>query len=101
MIILEFAARGDLRQYLLDHRPARGHEALLTLFDLAQMALDIANGMVFLSSQSFVHRDLAARLVMMIMLLLLLLLPCQVTMNLARGFGYRCAATVLLQPMAQ
>ena len=61
MIILEFAARGDLRTFLIDCQPANGNAALLTPFDLASMAVDIASGMVFLSSHSFVHRDLAAR----------------------------------------
>jgi serine/threonine protein kinase len=70
MIILEFAARGDLRQYLIDHRPKHDQEALLTTFDMAQIAVDIANGMVFLSSKNFVHRDLAARFELGFMLLL-------------------------------
>jgi serine/threonine protein kinase len=61
MIILEFAARGDLRTFLIDCQPSNGNTALLTQFDMASMAVDIANGMVFLSSHNFVHRDLAAR----------------------------------------
>ena len=61
MIVLEFAARGDLRTFLIDCRPSKGNAALLSKFDLARMAVDVANGMVFLSSLKFVHRDLAAR----------------------------------------
>ena len=61
MIVLEFAAHGDLRTYLMDCRPAPGKSSLLSRFDLARMALDVANGMTFLASLHFVHRDLAAR----------------------------------------
>ena len=61
MIILEFAARGDLRTFLVDCQPSKKHSSLLSPFDLAKMAVDVANGMQFLSSLEFVHRDLAAR----------------------------------------
>jgi serine/threonine protein kinase len=63
MIVLEFAARGDLRTFLMDCRPTKAKATLLSMFDLAKMAVDVANGMVFLSSLNFVHRDLAARYV--------------------------------------
>ena len=61
MIVLEFAARGDLWTLLIDCQPSKGNAALLSKFDLARMAVDVASGMVFLSSLKFVHRDLAAR----------------------------------------
>jgi hypothetical protein len=53
----------------MDCQPAKGNAALLSKFDLARMAVDVANGMVFLSSLQFVHRDLAARYVVVRMMM--------------------------------
>ena len=61
MIILELASRGDLKSFLRDCRGTPETGALLTERQLVKMGMDISNGMVFLSSHQFVHRDLAAR----------------------------------------
>ena len=63
LMVLELASRGDLKHFLLDCRPTPDTEALLTSTHLARMSVDVANGMVFLSSSHLVHRDLACRYV--------------------------------------
>ena len=63
MIIVELAARGDLKTFLRQCRPViSGGDPLVTQAELLKIALDVANGMCFLSERSIVHRDLAARL---------------------------------------
>ena len=62
-MILELAARGDLKAFLRDCRPTGNEEALLSLRHRVKLGIDIANGMKFLSLQDFVHRDLACRYV--------------------------------------
>ena len=62
MMIMELAARGDLKSFLRDCRPISSNEPLLTEYELAKMGVDIASGLEFLSSRGFVHRDVAARL---------------------------------------
>ena len=61
MIITEFMSNGDLRSFLRKNRPHGGKPGQLALSDLVFMAADIANGMAFLASKNFVHRDLACR----------------------------------------
>ena len=61
MMVLELAARGDLRDFLRDCRPTGNTTGLLTQGQLLKMCMDVANGMTFLASLQFVHRDLACR----------------------------------------
>lgn len=63
IIITELAGRGDLKRFLRQCRPDTLDriDINLTLVELVGMARDIADGMVFLSSNLFVHRDLSAR----------------------------------------
>jgi hypothetical protein len=68
MMVLELASRGDLKHFLLDCRPTQDNEALLNSTHLARMGVDVASGMVFLSANHLVHRDLACRYVRVIAL---------------------------------
>ena len=65
LVIMELMANGDLKSYLRSHRPdgeifdpstARQPP---TLKQILQMAIEIADGMAYLSSKKFVHCDLA------------------------------------------
>jgi len=69
-LLFEFMARGDLNEFLRSCSPAMntsnqvktgGFTKQLTHRDLLGTALQIANGMVYLSERKFVHRDLATR----------------------------------------
>nr|XP_031833558.1 insulin-like receptor [Nomia melanderi] len=63
LVIMELMANGDLKKYLRSHRPdgcdeanpQPGPERIL------QMAIEIADGMAYLATKKFVHRDLACR----------------------------------------
>lgn len=61
MIITEYMGRGDLKDVLRDSRPTATTPAKISTLDLMYMAWDVAAGMKFLASRSFVHRDLACR----------------------------------------
>lgn len=66
LVIMELMANGDLKSYLRRHRPdyENGDEPSPqppTLRAIIQMAIEIADGMAYLSAKKFVHRDLAAR----------------------------------------
>ncbi|XP_052873099.1 insulin-like receptor [Anopheles cruzii] len=66
LVIMELMANGDLKSYLRRHRPdyENGEELSPqppTLKQIYQMAIEIADGMAYLSAKKFVHRDLAAR----------------------------------------
>ncbi len=87
MLIIEYAERGNLRDFLLSHRPDRddrspswsqknfnleyfgdddgGYERPrpepLLLRDMVWMGLQVAKGMKYLSHMRCIHRDLAAR----------------------------------------
>jgi serine/threonine protein kinase len=61
MMVMEVAARGDLKNFLRDCRPTASTQAMLSPAHLLRLAIDVAKGMEFLSERSFVHRDLACR----------------------------------------
>ncbi|CAF2822774.1 unnamed protein product, partial [Rotaria sp. Silwood2] len=60
---MELIVNGDLKNYLYRHRQSEVNPNGPTLSESAmiQLALDVADGMYYLSDQKFVHRDLAAR----------------------------------------
>ena len=59
MLVFPFMENGDLLTYIRteDNRP--------TVKDLLQFAIDVGNGMAYLSTMRYVHCDLAARNCMM------------------------------------
>ena len=63
MLIMELMDRGSLKELLRHSKPTA--EGVLEFLpeEMSRMGLDIANGMDFLSSKGFIHRDLAARFV--------------------------------------
>ncbi|XP_050666756.1 insulin-like receptor [Leptidea sinapis] len=69
LVVMELMEQGDLKTYLRSHRPDADHSlptkgpgsAPPTLQNILQMAIEIADGMAYLSAKKFVHRDLAAR----------------------------------------
>nr|CAD7259749.1 unnamed protein product [Timema shepardi] len=64
LVIMELMAFGDLKSYLRSHRPDVSDDPTIqppTLKRILQMAIEIADGMAYLSAKKFVHRDLAAR----------------------------------------
>ena len=69
-IIMPYMSEGSLLSYLKRERPKLNvaenaeisEDAIKNITkQLLSMCLQVANGMVYLSSQKFVHRDLAAR----------------------------------------
>lgn len=75
LVVMELMKKGDLKSYLRAHRPDE-REAVAALQQrigitsmaqpppysrIFQMAIEIADGMAYLSYKKFVHRDLAAR----------------------------------------
>lgn len=64
LVVMELMANGDLKTYLRSHRPDVNMDPSRqppTLKRILQMAVEIADGMAYLSAKKFVHRDLAAR----------------------------------------
>ncbi|KHJ40862.1 MAM domain protein [Trichuris suis] len=60
-IVLELLAGGDLKTFLRESRPKEGKPSDLEMFDLLQIALDVARGCKYLEENHFIHRDIAAR----------------------------------------
>ncbi|CAD7675961.1 unnamed protein product [Nyctereutes procyonoides] len=69
-VLVEYAAKGNLREYLRARRPpgmdysfdtCKLPEEQLTCKDLVSCAYQVARGMEYLASQKCIHRDLAAR----------------------------------------
>uniref|UniRef100_A0A0P5G2J5 Tyrosine-protein kinase receptor n=1 Tax=Daphnia magna TaxID=35525 RepID=A0A0P5G2J5_9CRUS len=66
LVIMELMVNGDLKSYLRSHRPDceenvdQGRQPP-TLKCILKMAIEIADGMMYLSEKKYVHRDLAAR----------------------------------------
>ncbi len=57
MLVLELLKCGDLRQHLIDIKEGKGVGAC-TLLNYCRQ---VASGMAYLSNKAFVHRDIAAR----------------------------------------
>ncbi|KQK82350.1 basic fibroblast growth factor receptor 1-like protein [Amazona aestiva] len=69
-VIVEYASKGNLREYLQARRPpgmeycynpTRVPEEQLSFKDLVSCAYQVARGMEYLASKKCIHRDLAAR----------------------------------------
>ncbi|KAJ3631669.1 hypothetical protein MTP99_012785 [Tenebrio molitor] len=58
LVVMELMERGDLKSYL---RRCREPSQNLTTNEMYRMAVEIADGMAYLSAKKYVHRDLAAR----------------------------------------
>lgn len=69
LVVMELMPNGDLKEYLRQHRPGTDNADVSanllrkppSIKRVLQMALEIADGMAYLSAKKFVHRDLAAR----------------------------------------
>ncbi|XP_077478667.1 fibroblast growth factor receptor 1-A-like [Stigmatopora argus] len=59
-VVVEYAARGNLRQHLRERRPDE-RQAGADLPELVSAAYQVGRGMAYLASKKCVHRDLAAR----------------------------------------
>ena len=65
LVLMELMENGDLKNYLRSRRPDSENNKLglpvPTLREVLQMAVEISDGMSYLSVKKIVHRDLAAR----------------------------------------
>jgi len=65
LVLMELMENGDLKNFLRELRPDsennRNRHPVPTLRQVMQMAIEIADGMAYLSVKKLVHRDLAAR----------------------------------------
>lgn len=64
-IVVEYCRHGNLRSFLKDNRPVMQANSVITkkitLYDLTSFCLQVARGMNFLASKKCIHRDIAAR----------------------------------------
>lgn len=60
LLVTEYMALGDLQAYLAKIRTGESQENLKSK-DLLQFSLDIVEGLLYLSQNNFVHRDVATR----------------------------------------
>ncbi|XP_030745702.1 insulin-like receptor isoform X2 [Sitophilus oryzae] len=58
LVVMELMERGDLKEYL---RRLRDSSQNFTSNEIYRMAIEIADGLAYLTSRKYVHRDLAAR----------------------------------------
>ncbi|KRT86227.1 protein kinase [Oryctes borbonicus] len=58
-MLFEYMSEGDLHEFLITNSPNNGKS--LTQFQFLHIAIQIAQGMEYLSDNHYVHRDLAAR----------------------------------------
>ncbi|XP_065649479.1 fibroblast growth factor receptor-like isoform X4 [Hydra vulgaris] len=64
-IVVEYCCHGNLRSFLKDNRPVMQANSVITkkitLYDLTSFCLQVARGMNYLASKKCIHRDIAAR----------------------------------------
>ncbi|XP_071963300.1 tyrosine-protein kinase receptor-like isoform X2 [Antedon mediterranea] len=60
-IVLELMAGGELKQFLRDNRPVKDKLSNIHMRDLLHVAKNVAEGVCYLESKKFIHRDIAAR----------------------------------------
>ncbi|XP_002735206.3 ALK tyrosine kinase receptor-like [Saccoglossus kowalevskii] len=60
-IILELMRGGELKDFLREFRPIKEKPSTLKIIDLLYIAMDIAKGCDYLETSRFIHRDIAAR----------------------------------------